>query len=291
MSYLAATRSNMRTHELEKRVESLDGGEGSDDSDLDITKAAAKEVDLLGCLDDSHSDETSSDRKKKRNRVPEGERIAFSDDDEDESHVYEQFKRRKTDQRKRTAARTRKAKAAASASSIVGRKPKTAIRLKDDKPAHLVKHDTYGTDSDSDEAPETALPQFLKDRRSKWEIHRGDLGTAGLHLPPDYTNVDFSDDEMLSHLHEKPVISMEPFAEYKDVELRYSAGIVPRPIAQRLRPYQIRGAEFLHELFVFQKGGILGDDMGVGFVFLLRSLCTGGRLMKTTERQYKLSRS
>lgn len=265
MAYLAASRSNMRTHELERRIEMLDGGEGSDDSDLDISKTIAKEVDLLDCPDDSHSEEISSDRKKKRNRVPEGERIAFSDDEEDESHAYEKFKRRKTDQRKKTAARTRKAKAAVSGSSIVGRKPKTAIKLRDDKPVRLVKHDTYGADSDSDEAPETALPQFLKDRRSKWEIHRGDLGDAGLHLPPDYSDVQFSDDERLERVKEKPVLPIKPCSEYKDIELRYSAGIVPAPIAQWLRDYQVKGAEFLHELFVFQKGGILGDDMGLGF--------------------------
>ncbi|GAB7355714.1 hypothetical protein MBLNU459_g6413t1 [Dothideomycetes sp. NU459] len=280
----------MPAHASEQPVVILDSDEGCDASDLDIRKPGAKEVGLLGCLDDSNSSGASPDRTKKRNRVPEGERIAFSDDGEDDDHAYEKFKRRKTDQRKKTAARTRKARLAASESSIVGRKPKTAIKLKDDQPARLVKHDTYGTDSDSDEAAETALPQFLKDRRSRWEIHHGDLGVAGLHLPPSYDDVDFSDDERLQALDERPVFPGEPYAKYQDVELRYSAGIIPAPIAQRLRPYQIKGAEFLHELFVFQKGGILGDDMGLGKTIQVIAFLTAAFGKTADERDAKRMR-
>src|SRR6202000_761939 len=51
---------------------------------------------------------------------------------------------------------------------------------------------------------------------------------------------------------------------YKDIELPISLGLIPAPIAQFLRDYQVDGVKFLHELFVYQKGGILGDDMGLG---------------------------
>ena len=46
--------------------------------------------------------------------------------------------------------------------------------------------------------------------------------------------------------------------------MEYSAGVIPAPIAQYLRDYQVAGVKFLHRLFVYQRGGILGDDMGLG---------------------------
>jgi len=57
---------------------------------------------------------------------------------------------------------------------------------------------------------------------------------------------------------------MAPPSEYKDIELPTSLGIIPAPIAQWLREYQVTGARFLHEAFIYQRGAILGDDMGLG---------------------------
>ena len=299
MNYLTATRGHRRAHELEKAIERIDDGEGSDDdSDLDIVQTSAREVDLLQVLEsDKPSSEDSPNQggngnraaKRRRDGTPDGERVDFSDDGDSAGAVYEKFKNRKTDARKKIAARTRKARAAA-ADSIVGRKPKTAIKLKDQRPAKLVRHDTYGTDSDSD-APETALPQFLKQRRSKWDIHHTEFGDAGLILPPDYEGIVFSDDERIDALHEKPVLlGVKPGAPYKDVELRYSAGIVPAPIAQYLRDYQVEGAEFLHELFVRQKGGILGDDMGLGKTIQVIAFLTAAFGKTGDERDKKRMR-
>ncbi|KAL1297614.1 hypothetical protein AAFC00_006175 [Neodothiora populina] len=248
----------------------MDGTDSDEESDLDIVRTSAKEVDLPEVLDDQPETQSSDKevgppaKRRRRDHTPEGDRVGFSEDDEGGKDVYQKFKHRRTDQRKKAAARTRKARAAANESSIVGRKPKTLNKPEDRRPAKLVKGDTYGTDSD-DEAPETALPQFLKERRSAWELRREKLGEAGLSLPPDYEEVDFSDNEHLESLPEKPVFTgIQPPKQYQDVELSYSAGIIPAPIAQWLRDYQVKGAEFLHEMFVWQKGGLLGDDMGLG---------------------------
>lgn len=302
MAYLHASRGHRRMHEIERAVERIDGGEVSDgESDIDIVKTSARDVDLLSALNgvsdhasqSSETDDgTNSKRRVKRRRrsgTPEGERIEFSEDEEGAGAVYEKFKSRKADARKKTAARTRKAKAAANDSSIVGRKPRTVIKIRDQKPPKLSKHDTYGTDSDND-APETALPQFLKERRSEWEIQQERLGEAGLNLPPDYDDVAFSDDDV-EKLLEKPVITkLNPVAEYKDVELQFSGGIVPAPIAQWLRPYQVVGAQFLHELFVYQKGGILGDDMGLGKTIQVIAFLTAAFGKTADERDQKRMR-
>ncbi|KAF2858982.1 hypothetical protein K470DRAFT_259268 [Piedraia hortae CBS 480.64] len=83
--------------------------------------------------------------------------------------------------------------------------------------------------------------------------------------PPNIDNIDFTDDERLGELRERPqFINVVLQREYADVELPNSGGVIPAPIACYLRPYQIEGASFLHRLFVLQEGGILGDDMGLG---------------------------
>lgn len=308
--YLQASRGHKRAHELEKAVERIDEGEGSDsDSELDIVRSTTRGVDLMRSLNDSSDNASQSsltagedyskrDIKRKRHESPpDGDRIAFSDDEQElnAGAAYEKFKNRKTDARKKTAARTRKAKVAAkgaarNASSMVGRRVQTTVERRDQKPPRLVKHDTYATDSE-DDAPETALPQFLKKRRSEWEVHHDSLGEAGLSLPPDYEDVIFSDDEHLADLREKPTFpGAKPGGPYKDVDLRYSAGVVPAPIAQWLRDYQIQGAEFLHELFVCQKGGILGDDMGLGKTIQVIAFLTAAFGKTGDERDRKRMR-
>lgn len=109
------------------------------------------------------------------------------------------------------------------------------------------------------------MPEYLRKRRNLFDTESQQLDKAGLRLPPDYDGVEFSDDERLEALEEKPnFTAIKPCAPYEDVELPYSGGVIPAPIAQWLRDYQRQGASFLHELFVYQKGGLLGDDMGLG---------------------------
>lgn len=121
-----------------------------------------------------------------------------------------------------------------------------------------------GEDSD-DDLMEYNLPDYLQSRRVRFDQRTKEMKQAGLKLPPTYDDVDFSDDDRLEHLLEKPILpKQKPPAEYKDVQLPYSLGLIPAPIAQWLREYQIQGTAFLHKLFVYQNGGILGDDMGLG---------------------------
>jgi SNF2 family DNA or RNA helicase len=123
----------------------------------------------------------------------------------------------------------------------------------------------YGEVSSEDELMEYTLPSYLKKRRAHFDREHGDLNEYGLRLPPSYDDVDFSDDERLEHLQERPSFpDRKPSREYKDITLPYSLGLIPAPIAQWLRSYQVEGVAFMHELFVYQKGGILGDDMGLG---------------------------
>lgn len=304
MAYLHTTRGHKRVHELDKAIERKDDGEGSDgsDGDLNIVKSTAKEVDLLQALDgesDKASPSSETDdgkfsrrirKRTKRSTTPDGERIEFSEDEDDAGAVYEKFKHRKTDARKKAAARTRKVKAAVNESSIVGRKSRPTDGKNDRRPPTLSKHDTYGTDSE-DDAPEITLPPFLKERRNKWEIHQKELGEAGLNLPPDYDEIIFSDDDRLDSLQEKPsFVGVKPRAPYEDIELRYSGGVLPAPIAQWLRDYQVTGAEFMHELFVFQKGGLLGDDMGLGKTIQVIAFLTAAFGKTGDERDTKRMR-
>ncbi|KAF8462514.1 hypothetical protein BDZ91DRAFT_765074 [Kalaharituber pfeilii] len=45
---------------------------------------------------------------------------------------------------------------------------------------------------------------------------------------------------------------------------KHSLGVIPAPILQWLREFQVKGAKFLDKKFVYQRGGILGVDMGLG---------------------------
>lgn len=257
---------------LEDRINIAEGEDelSDSDSDLDMVKSrtGGKEISFDEYLDamaspgeDDGVVEVSSDSEgtgdKKRKRV-KGERIAF-DDEEDSDAAYNSFKKRKSEVRKQAIASTKRAKAKASKGSVVGKKPKTVIALKG-------KRKVYDAPSDDEtDMMEQTLPQYLQERRSSWADRREKLGNAGLQLPPDYDEVYFSGDEKLELLKERPNFKgARPQREYADIQLPYSLGIIPAAVAQWLREYQVKGAAFLHELFVYQKGGILGDDMGLG---------------------------
>lgn len=107
------------------------------------------------------------------------------------------------------------------------------------------------------------VPEHIQKRRAKFDERTRTLKEGGLKLPPNYEDVDFSDDERLEDLAERPeFLNTNPTTDYKDKELPSSLGLIPASIAQWLRDYQVHGAAFLHKLFVYQQGGILGDDMG-----------------------------
>ncbi|KAL4968197.1 putative DNA excision repair protein (Rad26L) [Aspergillus stella-maris] len=179
--------------------------------------------------------------------------------------AYEAFKNRKFRKRKRSSLGVQKKKPtkAAAKDAIVGRVPKQEAKAARHQPR---RYQDYGDDVLSeDDLMEHTLPDYLKKRRVQFDRRIEHLKDSGLKLPPDYDQLYFSDYEQLANLRERPVFKdVQPCGEYKDITLPYSLGLIPAPIAQWLRPYQVEGVEFLHQLFVYQKGGILGDDMGLG---------------------------
>ncbi|KAJ5492645.1 DNA excision repair protein ERCC-6-like 2 [Penicillium diatomitis] len=193
--------------------------------------------------------------------------IKAKEESEDEFNdgetTYKNFKERKAVKRKQAAAATRRAK-------LPKRQPRDQEMVGLVKPERAPARPKrplrdYGEISSEDELMEYTLPDYLKKRRVKFDRQQQSLNDAGLKLPPSYDDVDFSDDERLEHLQERPAFpGQSPARAYKDITLPCSLGLIPAPIAQWLRPYQIEGVAFMHELFVYQKGGILGDDMGLG---------------------------
>lgn len=259
--------SRERPLTLEEKINRCEGEDAPSDDGLDIVDGRTKDVFFDDHLEDlgmeGSSDSETAEPSNKRRRINDdhGERVAF-DDDEDSDDAYNKFKARKSVARAKARASTNRAKAKVARGSVVGRKPKTVVPVKQ---RHR-KDDVYGDDCDDAMAlMETTLPSYLQERKQKWERRWERLKEAGLMTPPDYDDVYFSGDERMEKLAEKPKFPAgTKQGKYADIEMKYSAGIIPAPIAQWLRDYQFKGAEFLHELFVWQKGGILGDDMGLG---------------------------
>ncbi|WPH03408.1 Hypothetical protein R9X50_00628800 [Acrodontium crateriforme] len=255
---------------VEERVDLLEGDGDSSDSDLDIVRSSYREErgnDTLKKVIDDKSDaiSISSDtdcesgvKQKRKFEQPKGQRVMFSDDDDDSDTVYTSFKKQKTKKVKNEKAPTIKRHYEGSSKSVVGLKPTKTSRTKRNGPRN------HG-DNDDSALMDESLPDYLQERYREWNERRDELGNAGLRIPPDDDDLHFSDDERMANLAEKPNLpTISPPAPYKDIDLPRSAGTIPAPIAQYLRDYQVKGAEFLHECFVYQKGGILGDDMGLG---------------------------
>ncbi|KAK3308019.1 P-loop containing nucleoside triphosphate hydrolase protein [Chaetomium strumarium] len=141
---------------------------------------------------------------------------------------------------------------------------------------------------------DACVPEYLLQRKKNFDRDRELLKDAGLKLPPDYSDIYFSDDELLSALEERPKFDdssgVKPCRPYQDIELEYSAGIIPAAIAQYLRDYQIAGVKFLHQRFVYQKGCILGDDMGLGKTIQVIAFLTAAFGKTADERDAKRMR-
>ena len=261
----------------------------------------------------------SAARKRRQQAEEEREKAAYrasvraqtissSDDIEDEnglSSAYLAFKNRNSTKRKRAAASTRAAKsrAAQKAPGVInkGKQPANAVVGRRAAPQRKQKKEAlwrgYGredddqSDDDIDRMGDEHLPDYLRNRIDEFKAKKGRLGNAALMLPPTYDDVYFSDDERMEELLEKPSLpKLKPCADYQDIVLEYSGGIMPAPIAQWLRDYQVKGAQFMHELFVFQRGGILGDDMGLGKTIQVISFLTAAFGKTGDERDRKRRR-
>ncbi|KAI0538160.1 P-loop containing nucleoside triphosphate hydrolase protein [Xylaria digitata] len=162
----------------------------------------------------------------------------------------------------------KKRRATSKSSSTVGDKGKAATRGRPsqkttNRKAKSRLNDNVSSDIESDP---TSLPPYCQRRRKAFDDKYEALHESGLRLPPDYSDVYFSDDERLGELEEKPQFEsssgIKPCHPYKDIKI--AGGLIPASLAQYLRDYQVQGVQFLYDLFVHQRGGLLGDDMGLG---------------------------
>ncbi|KAI4087005.1 MAG: hypothetical protein LQ344_007101 [Seirophora lacunosa] len=243
----------------------MEDPEDSDDLDIiDSTRRHLGTTEYTTKVVESDLEESSdldprdNGRHRFQPQIPhtQGERMQWSDDDSEDA--YDKLRDRKNAKRKRVAAPKRRTKAAKE-DQIVGRRPRRNGAKKDS-----VKSRDLGADSEED-LMEHTLPDYLQRRKARFDKRMEKLRESGLRLPPSYENIEFSDDERMEELAEKPNFPLaKPLAAYKDIELPKSLGLIPASIAQRLRSYQVEGTAFLHQLFVYQTGAILGDDMGLG---------------------------
>lgn len=224
---------------------------------------------------------------------------ARHDDDDDNVNdgevAYQQFKNRKSLKRKRASTGARKTTSKTTttttrADGIVGRRPRRELEKKSRSRFRYPEYKPEEVSSE-DELMEYTLPDYLRSRKAQFDRRTERMKQSGLKLPPDYEDVDFSDDERLEFLPEKPVFTtMKPCRAYEDITLPYSLGLIPAPLAQWLRQYQVDGVAFLHELFVYQKGGILGDDMGLGKTVQVIAFLTAAYGKTGDERDAKRMR-
>ncbi|KAI0407640.1 P-loop containing nucleoside triphosphate hydrolase protein [Xylaria palmicola] len=185
---------------------------------------------------------------------------AVNDDDwsDDSDHQYSAFKKRRAASRKPAAAKG-KATATAGARPLQKTTQKTASKKTKSR-----LHDSSASESES--TLPASLPAYFLKRRAAFDESCDTRHEAGLRLPPDYSDVYFSDDERLEELEERPQFDpssgIKPCHPYRDINI--AGGLIPASLAQYLRDYQIQGIQFLYDLFIHQRGGILGDDMGLG---------------------------
>ncbi|CAO1605601.1 hypothetical protein XANCAGTX0491_009111 [Xanthoria calcicola] len=243
-----------------------DTEETEDLDDLDILHSTGRALgtdDYISKVVESLSEEnTDANRPRiarpqngKRQPQVQGQKVVWSSEESEDA--YDKLKNRKTTKRKRATA-PKQNKRALQQDQVVGKRPKRSANQKPPRTAR-------DYDADSDDLMEYTLPDYLQQRKAKFDRRMEKLRESGLKLPPKYDNVEFSDDERLAELAEKPKFpQLKPSAAYKDVQLPKSLGLIPASIAQWLRAYQVDGTAFLHQLFVYQTGGLLGDDMGLG---------------------------
>lgn len=185
----------------------------------------------------------------------------FADDPDD---FYEKFLQSK--KRKRAKGKVSKAKEGAGATSAKGKAKRESLSDRLQGGGDDDNDDNGGKFLDGDELARELVPDHVRERRRLFDENRKELSEAGLRLPPDYVDIDFSDDERdPKELERRPKFDdIEPCRPFKEIDLDLSGGVIPASIAQYLRDYQVEGVQFLHRHFVYQTGCILGDDMGLG---------------------------
>ncbi|TGZ80672.1 hypothetical protein EX30DRAFT_331845 [Ascodesmis nigricans] len=253
------------------------------DYDLDT------ESDPADFLDDLDNDPPLSKNPQPSKRVADRSGTTTASDDEDTSEKLKTTNVRTEKVKRRTSnTANRPAKHKRFNNTIIGK------RVDRKRPDRIWRFDDEDVEDESKKKKQP-LPEYLTDRKRKFIQAKRDLEenkdvTSVLCVPPDYKDLEFSDDEQLGSLEEKPQISVETSAPYKDIKLEESLGLIPAAIAQYLRPYQVEGAQFLHRNFVFQDGCILGDDMGLGKTIQVIAFLTAAFGKTGDERDEKRMR-
>ncbi|KAK1835459.1 P-loop containing nucleoside triphosphate hydrolase protein [Podospora conica] len=240
------------------------------------------EQDPTRALDDDLNDAPAMTRivpKKRKSEAVVGEKVVWTDSEPDEPD-------------KRTAAKRKRGAASKGKNATGTGQPRRGRPRKSNGTAEPVKADDQITEED--DYPEADIPDYLKKRRWRFMRERERLKEAGLKLPPDYTEIYFSDnDRPLARLERRPKFDeasgIKPSRPNKDIELS-SAGVIPASIAQYLRDYQVDGVRFLHQRFILQKGCILGDDMGLGKTIQVAAFLTAAFGKTGDERDGKRMR-
>jgi DNA excision repair protein ERCC-6-like 2 len=214
-------------------------------------------------MDISDDDATASNAGDSRSASPSLEKRKFEDPGDifadDPDNFYEEFMQSR--KRKRASGRVAKAKKSAFTKRTKGKGNHKRESLSDRLEGE---DDTEFLDGDG--LVQALVPEHIRKRRRLFEENRKELSEAGLKLPPDYADIDFSDDERdPQQLERRPKFDdIEPCRPREDIVLDLSGGVIPACVAQYLRDYQVEGVQFLHRHFVYQTGCILGDDMGLG---------------------------
>lgn len=243
-------------------------------------------TEVVGSPSQSHTDSdveiTDVRPTNQKRKWDTGTKVTWSSEEGED--LFQTSKDRKAAKRTKTA--DTKKKLTARTKKIVASRKK---EKEDGEPKK--KEPTWGDESDDEYADED-IPEYIKARRKEFDEGHRKLKEAGLRLPPSYGDIEFSDDERLANLEERPNFprATETSREYKDIELPHSLGIIPASIAQYLRDYQLKGVAFLHQCFVFQKGCILGDDMGLGKTVQVAAFLTAAFGKTGDERDWKRMR-
>ncbi|KAI5849440.1 DNA excision repair protein [Morchella snyderi] len=232
-----------------------------------------------------------------------GDRVLWSEGEEDTG--YEEWNRKRKEaaggrKRKASAVSTGEKKVRVDRKEASGRKGSgagTAARKASGTNGGVSSHQrshltTANADTPDPSLSEIKLPQHLLARRRILDHAAASLDSTAPHpalrLPPDSSDL-FNDAENTT-LATKPAFKTTPSAPYADISLPTSLGVIPAPIAQYLRSYQVAGAAFLHRNFVFQTGCILGDDMGLGKTVQVIAFLTAAFGKTADERDRKRMR-
>jgi DNA excision repair protein ERCC-6-like 2 len=286
----------MAVYDLDGSENESDADAGIADTDLDKHDPSSRSIFINSGNENTAESSQDEEKTKKRKRSPTRafSKLVWSEDDStnDAETAYKKFKARKTKDRSRAVRSGKRARAIEAENSRREIETNGESRKGSrNSNARKKKEKTYGDVSSEDDLMEWTVPEYLQKRRTNFDDRAERLKQGGLSLPPTYNDLYFSDDEHLEQINERPVFSLlKPCAEYKDIPLPYSLGLIPAPIAQWLRDYQVRGAAFLHELFVYQKGGILGDDMGLGKTVQVIAFLTAAYGKTGDERDRKRMR-